>query len=286
VSNRLSVAIYKKAARIVKGSGLANFYPVGVAGKFLRRRLSKTFALVDGHKMFLGEEDALHLSIFGVYEPLETGIVKKEVKKGDVALDIGANIGYYTLIMARIVGDGGKVFAFEPDPSNFALLKKNVEANGYKNVVLVQKAVSDKTGQVRLYLSPTKAVDHRIFDSGDGRQSIAIEAVRLDDYFANFAGEIAFIKMDVQGAECGVVQGMLNLLQKNHNVKITMEFSPTLLQQYGIAPADCLNLLTGLGFELFEIAEREKKIRPVDIPWLLKLYPEGKRGRTNLFCRR
>jgi FkbM family methyltransferase len=286
VSNGLSVAIYKKVAGIVKGCGLANFYPVGVAGKFLRRRLTKTFAIVEGHKMFLDEEDALHLSIFGVYEPMETEIVQKEVKKGDVVLDIGANIGYYTLIMARIVGDNGKVFAFEPDPSNFALLKKNVEANGYKNVVLVQKAVSDKTGQVRLYLNPNKTVDHRIFDSGDGRQSIAIEAVRLDDYFADFTGKIAFIKMDVQGAEGGVVQGMPDLLQRNHDIKITMEFSPTLLQQYGTAPADCLNLLTGLGFELFEIAEREKRIRPVDIPWLLKLYPPGKRGRTNLFCRR
>jgi len=278
------VAIYRKAAGILKGCGLADFYPFRVAGIFLKRRLRKTFAVVDGHEMFLGEADNLKLSIFGAYEPLETELVKKEVKKGDVALDIGANIGYYTLVLARI--DGGKVFAFEPDPSNFALLKKNVEANGYKNVVLVQKAVSNQTGRARLYLSPTTPADHRIFDSGDGRQSVAIETVRLDDYFKNFNGKIDFIKMDAQGAEGGVIQGMLNLLKKNHNVKIAMEFSPNLLQKNGTAPADCLNLLTGLGFKLFEIAEQEKEIRPVDIPWLLKVYTMDKKGHTNLFCQR
>jgi len=282
--NRLFVAIYKKAAGILKGCGLVNFYPVRVVGKFLRHRLGTTFAIVDGHKMFLGEKDALGLSIFGVYEPLETEIVKKEVKKGDVALDIGANIGYYTLILARLVGDDGKVFAYEPDPSNFALLKKNVEANGYKNVVLVQKAVSNKTGPARLYLSPETPADHRIFDSGDGRQSVAIETVRLDDYFKNYNGKIDFIKMDAQGSEGGIIQGMPNLFKKNHNVKIAMEFSPGALQKSGTAPEDCLNLLTGLGFKLFEIAEQEKKIRPADIPRLLKLSTTGKRCYTNLFC--
>jgi FkbM family methyltransferase len=283
---KLFVAIYKKIAGVVRRCGLARSYPAVVAGKLLRRWLGTTLAVVDGHRMFLGERDALGLSIFGVYEPLETELVKKEVRKGDVALDIGANIGYYTLILARLVGDGGRVFAFEPDPDNFALLKKNVETNGYKNVVLVQKAVSRQTGQARLYLSPTRALDHRIFDSGDGRQSIAIEAVRLDDYFQNFNGKIDFIKMDVQGAEGGVIQGMLGLLRKNHDVKITMEFSPFSLRKSGTAPADCLNLLTGLGFKLFEIDERRKKISPVDVPRLLKLYPINKRGHTNLFCER
>jgi len=286
IPSRLFVAIYKKAAGILKRCGLVNFYPVRVVGKFLRRRLGTTFAIVDGHKMSLGEKDALGLSIFGVYEPLETELVKKEVKKGDVVLDIGANIGYYTLILARLVGDGGKVFAFEPDPTNFALLRKNVEANGYNNVALVQKAVSNQTGKTRLYLNPDKAADHRIYESGDGRQSIVIEAVRLDDYFKNFNGKIDFIKMDVQGAEGRVIQGMLNLLKKNHNVKIAMEFAPNSLQKSGTAPADCLNLLTGLGFNLFEIAEQEKEIRPVDIPWLLKVYAMDKKGRTNLFCQR
>ncbi len=107
--------------------------------------LKSNFAEVQGQKMFLDKKDVLGLSINGVYEPLETKLVRKEVKKSDVVLDIGANIGYYTLILAKLVGKKGRVFAFEPDPTNFALLKKNISINGYKNVILVPKAVAGKT---------------------------------------------------------------------------------------------------------------------------------------------
>ena len=103
--------------------------------------------------MFLDSNDSLRLSINGTYSEYETDVMKKIVKKGDVDLDLGANIGYYTLIFAKIVGKNGKVFAFEPDLTNFTLLKKNVEINGYKNVVLINKAVSDKTGKLKLFLN-------------------------------------------------------------------------------------------------------------------------------------
>ena len=70
----------------------------------------------------------------GSYEPLETETVKREIKKGNVVSDIGANIGYFASIVAKLVGEEGKVFAFEPDPGNFALLERNVQTNGYKYV--------------------------------------------------------------------------------------------------------------------------------------------------------
>ena len=120
--------------------------------------------------MFLDSVDSLRLSFNGVYEPCETEFVMNEIKKGDVVLDIGANIGYYTLIFARLVGEEGKVFAFEPDPENFALLKKNVEINGYHNVVLVQKAISNKTGKIRLFKFDDFKAGHRIHDSHDSRK--------------------------------------------------------------------------------------------------------------------
>ena len=108
--------------------------------------------MVEGHKMFLDSVDTFHLCTNGYHEPIETDLIKKHVKRGDVVLDLGANIGYFTLILPRLVGEEGKVFAFEPDPENFALLKKNVEINSYQNVVLVQKAVSNRNGKATLYL--------------------------------------------------------------------------------------------------------------------------------------
>lgn len=159
---RILLSIYKYAVKILSGHRIGKFYHIRVAHNFIISHLKTTFAEVDGHKMFLDSKDSLNLSINGIYEPLQTELVKKEIKKGDVVLDIGANIGYYTLIFAKLVGEDGKVFVFEPAPTNFSFLKKNVEINSYKNVVLVQKAVSNKTGKLKLYLSEDNIGDHRI----------------------------------------------------------------------------------------------------------------------------
>jgi FkbM family methyltransferase len=217
---KMLLRIYKKGTKILSGR-IGKFYPVKVIYKVINSFIfSHLKHEVLGHKMFLDSRDSLNLSIKGVYEPFETELVKKEIRKGDVVLDVGANIGYYTLIFAKLVGENGKVFAFEPDPSNFALLKKNVEINGYKNITLVQKAVSNKTGKTKLYLSDRNLGDHRIYDSHDGRRYIEIDAIRLDDYFKDYNGKIDFIKMDIQGAEGGAIQGMRSLLKKSKNVKI------------------------------------------------------------------
>ncbi len=276
---------YKKIVKILSGHGIGKFYPIRVAHNFIIAHLKTTFTEVDGHKMFLGRRDSLSLSIEGIYEQFETELVKKEIKRGDVVLDIGAHIGYYTLIFARLVGGDGKVFAFEPDPTNFALLKKNVEMNGYKNVILIQKAVSNKPGKLKLYLCEDNDVDHRIYNSHDGRESIEIEAIRLDDYFRDYDGRIAFIKMDIQGEEGG--GGMSNLLKKNKNVKIVSEFWPIGLKRFGTEPEEYLKLLLKHGFTLYHINEKEKKIEPIDIPKLLEIYNPDmhKKGNfTNLLC--
>lgn len=283
---KILLSVYKKGVKLLSGHGIGNFSPVKVINRFIISHLKSSFAQVKGHKMFLDSKDALGLSINGIYEPLETELVNKEVKKGNAVLDIGANIGYYTLIFAKLVGEDGKVFAFEPDPTNFALLKKNVEMNGYKNVMLVQKAVSNKTGKLKLYLCEDKPGDNRIYNSHDRRKSIEIAAIRLDDYFGRHNLKIDFIKMDIQGAEGGAIQGMLNLLKKNKTVKIVTEFWPVGLKRFGIDPDEYLKLLIELGFKLYEINEQEKKIKPVNIPKLLEIYTPEKENFTNLLCRR
>jgi len=156
--------------------------------------------------------------------------------------------------------------------------------NGYKNVVLVPKAISNKTGKGKLYLCEDNKGDHRTYNSHDNRQSIEIEAIRLDDYFKKYKGKINFIKMDIQGSEGGAIQGMPNLLKKNRNVKIITEFWPIGLKRFGIEPKECLNLLVQLGFKLYEVNEKEKKIKPVNIPKLLETYTPKKDNFTNLLC--
>jgi FkbM family methyltransferase len=241
------------------------------------------FTMVQGHKMFLDSRDSLNLLVNEYWEPLETDLARKSIKEGGVVIDVGANIGYYTLIFADLVGEGGRVFAFEPDPDNFALLVKNVEANGYQNVVLVQKAISNETGKIRLYLCKDNKGDHRIYDSHDDRESIEVEAVRLDDYFKDYDRRINFVKMDIQGAEGGAVKGASELLRNNAGIKIVTEFCPPMLKMFGTDPGEYLKLLQGLGFELSEVNETTGKIEPIGSLENLQSHICGPKIYTNIY---
>jgi hypothetical protein len=144
------------------------------------------------------------------------------------------------------------------------------------NVVLVQKAVSNKTGKLRLFLAEENTADHRIYNSHDNRKSIEIESIRLDEYFKDYDGKIDFIKMDIQGAEGRAVQGMSNLLKKNKDVAILSEFWPMGLKRSGIEPREYLKLLLAHGFKLYEIKEQKKRIEPTTVKNLLKVYTPKK----------
>jgi FkbM family methyltransferase len=277
---KILVHCYRLIRPILVRSEIRRFYLI----RLIYERLKSNYAIVQNHKMFLDSKDSLCLSINGIYEEFETKLIKKEVKEGDIVLDIGANIGYYTLIFAKLVGKNGKVFAFEPDPTNFSLLKKNVEINEYKNVVLIQKAVSDKSEKLDLYLSDDNPGDHRIYDSGDSRKTIEIESIKLDEYFKNDNQIIDFVKMDIQGSEWKAVHGMEKILEQNKSVKIISEFWPFGLRRLGISPINYLRLLEKCGFKFYELNEKNKKLDSVNIEELLEAYTIEKDNYTNIFC--
>jgi len=124
VFKKIVSKIFKKSVTPLTGHGIGNNKIVSTVFNYLKSNLKSDFVEIDGNKIFLDENDSLCLSINGIYDEFETDIIKKEVHHGDVVMDIGANIGYFTIILAKLVGDEGKVFAFEPDPTNFELLKK------------------------------------------------------------------------------------------------------------------------------------------------------------------
>ena len=242
--------------RSLMAHGLGNIFKSGIfrSKPYLafKRFMRTDFVVVQGNRMYLDPNDCLELSILGVHEEAVTEFVKRTVKKGDTVLDIGANIGYYTLIFARLVGEGGKVIAFEPSPENFAILKKNVEANGFKNVTLVQKAVSDRTGKIKLYLSDD-AGEHTISGHGSGREAIEIDSVRIDDYFRDSKESINFIKLDIEGAEFQALKGMQKLLGGNAALGLITEYYPFFLRKEGIEPGEFIGYLKNAGFELSHI---------------------------------
>lgn len=283
---RILFAFYKPIYKCFFGTGVGRIFPLKILHGIIVSRLFPPFAEVDGHRIYVDASDSLGLMRnVGIFEPFETEVLKERIHPGDVVVDIGANIGYYTLIFARIAGEHGHVYAFEPDPLNFGLLKKNVEINGYRNVTLVQKAVADTDGMLHLYLCEENRGDHRIYDSRDNRGSIEIEAVRLDTYFRDRNINIGFIKMDIQGAEYSALRGMQEVLRRNRDLKIATEYWPIGLHRCGTAPGEYLAALLNSGFTFYNIDESTKRILTTTRDELLQQYSiDDEYGFTNLLC--
>lgn len=242
----------------------------------LADRDNRSFAWVGSHRMRLDPDDtvvSVRLRQDGWFEPFETLLVQRLVSPGDTVVDVGANIGYYTLQFARLVGATGRVVAFEPDPHNFALLEENVWQNGYRNVTLVRAAVAARSGGVRLHLNAANRGDHRIYASDPGRPAIDVEAVALDEYFADHAGRLDLVKIDVQGAETGVFAGMRRLVAEHRVARVLSEFWPRGLKVAGGDAAGFLDERRREGFEASVIDEVARRIAPLDAAALLERLP-------------
>jgi len=166
-------------------------------------------------------------------------------------LDIGANIGFYTKILSELVGETGKIYAFEPDKKNFSHLQKN--AGNLKNVDLINKAVSDKTGTITLYQSDLLNVDHKTYETADYTSKTEIESVAMDDIIPN--KKVDFIKIDIQGFEYFAFQGMKEIFKQNKDLKIIAELYPYGLNNSGIKVDEFVSFLRNSNFYIYKMAE-------------------------------
>jgi len=241
-----------------------------------------------GTKMYLNKNDRDHSRILGYlnyWELEESKFLKSFVKEGMQILDIGANIGYYTLLFSKWAGQNGKVFSFEPSPENFALLLTNLQANQCKNVFPYQNAVTNHTDSEYLYLSQTNPGDHRIcdfyaYEHDDHRDKIKVETKSLDSFF-NSDQKIDLIKMDIEGAEGLALQGMTNLINKNKKLLLFTEFWPYAIEQSGFTPKEFIEQILQLGFKIFILSNGKKQ----QISSQFKLIEEYSiSDQVNLFC--
>ena len=279
--------IYKKSSKIFVGTNISRFGFVRKLQRFANSNLKPDWVEIEGRKMYLDDGDALFLSINGIHEKIITNLIKKEIHRGDIVVDIGAHIGYYTLQFANLVGPTGKVYAFEPEPKNFELLKKNVQINKHDNVVLIQKIVSDKVGIVEFFISKFDSIGNKLFKSDESGSSIKVGSTTLDEYFKDLKKKIDFIKMDIQGGEGKATLGMKNLLKENKNLKIIQQWAPEPLKQNHTNPEDHLKFLQHIGYKFYEIDGTIKKdILPITIEQLLEKYPNSLIEDINLFCKK
>ncbi len=227
--------------------------------------------------------------VFRTYEPFEADLIERAAQSGMAAVDIGANVGYLTVLLGNRVGPTGRVIAFEPDPTNFALLRRSVEANLLANVTCEQAAVMGSSTKVSLYLSGVNFGDHRVFDAGDDerfndgmpRSKVDIRAVSLDDYLSAAGLTPDLIKMDIQGAEVAALSGMRRTLA-HPDLVLFCEFWPYGLRRYGTEPRQFLDALIEAGLEIHEIDEESQSIVPVRLRGTLRAVSRSRTDQPRL----
>jgi len=241
-----------------------------------------------GTKMYLNKNDRDHSRVLGYlnyWEFEESKFLKSYVKEDMQIVDIGANIGYFTLLFSKWVGQNGKIFSFEPEPENFTILQKNIIANQCRNVLSYQQAISDSSNSEFLYLSQTNPGDHRItsfyaYEHDEHRSKIKIDTTSLDSFFQSNS-KINLIKMDIEGAEGLALKGMTNLINENKKLSLYTEFWPYALEKSGTNPKEFIEQLTQFGFKIFIISDGIKK----QISSQFKLIHDyTTEEQTNLFC--
>lgn len=197
-------------------------------------------------------EDSSWFSIYydGNFETGTLEVLKRIVKSDDIILDIGANIGWYTTHISRLIPKG-HCHAFEPVPSIFAKLKKHCEINNVQgNVTLNMLALGDKVGSVELHTFPDLPHGHSSISSlGRSTYDVSLaEMIPLDMYLTkNSLNKVDIIKIDVEGAEALVLEGAERLLQMSDPPIWVIELNKETSAVFGHTPSDLLKTLTAYG---------------------------------------
>ena len=186
-------------------------------------------------KLHLDMEDATSQpAIFktGKWEPKITSFLLKNLKQGMIFIDVGAAIGWFTIIGSSLVGEGGKVIAFEPSPIRFRTLVENVKMNTDGNVECIDKAVSSENGEA--YISGEDCPMYLARSRNRFKINVLIDVVTLDS-FLNVRGveKVDIVKIDVEGSELRVLKGMEQTIRNSGEIKIICEVHIPYLSRYG-----------------------------------------------------
>lgn len=224
--------------------------------------------LEPGLLMHVHQHHDLHVSAqireHGVWEPFETQLVLQCVEPGHVCVDVGANIGYFTVLSGQAVGAGGRVYAFEPEPGNLALLQRNIALNHMSDrCTVVAAGLAENECSADFFLSADNQGDHQLHPDNPAQSldSISIQCLAGDDYFSSREVRVDFVKIDTQGAEYGVVAGLLKTLQSSgESLKLLVELTPHSLRMAGYSGAQLIALLATLRLPFFIVDHVEHRL--------------------------
>lgn len=238
--------------------------------------------------LVLNRDDAIvsgNLAL-GCYETFNLELFQKLVRPGMFVIDVGANIGVYSAIAAKKVGPTGRVIAIEPDPTACSFLTLTKKRNAFTNLTIVQKAAGATSGPTLLYLCKSNKADHRTYGDAKSRATISIEMATLDSVVSELqVPQVDVLKIDTQGFELSVAQGMGQLLDRNQEIRILMEFWPWGIARAGGSPAKLLEFFSVRGFAISVIdANKKRLVRLHTFDSILNLTLE--RQHANLYLER
>ncbi len=291
MSNPRVFRLYLSVQHHLRERGVVRFRPVWKVSRWVYNRLRCGGVIsidVKGRRWFLDPRDLYFtqtMVLTGQHEGWETPLFAALCEPGMTVVDVGANVGYYTVLASERVGPSGRVVAFEPDPTNYALLVRNVTTNGCRNVVTVQKAVSDRIGSARLFLHPWNWGGHSL-QGGEGalQDPICVDTTTLDSYFDDGRSRIDMLKIDVEGSEALVLDGAQRMLGEQRVDRIMMEFWPGGLQRCGSSPELVVDELIRHHFCAYRI--KDSQLVQTDLADLMAVCEGNRHGYTHLFLMR
>ena len=251
--------LLKKASSALRGTFLNR-------SKWITKLHNRLFVLTSSSSTLRFRDFLLHvdprdcviakkLSLYGEYEEYARYLLCSLCIPGTVVVDVGANVGLHTILLSQMSGDDGGVVAFEPDPDNYRLLQSNIMDNGLTNVITYPQALSNETGYALLYQSSDNrgGLSLRAENTDNGGEPldpVKVETVVGDDLLSDLDRPISLIKIDVEGAEPLVIQGLKKTLKRNPTAKIFFEFWPRYVRGFDVDPIGFLEGLEKEGFGL------------------------------------
>jgi FkbM family methyltransferase len=243
-------------------------YTVLLKPPFLRRVFNSIIRVItpkavsyDGALVYLNPNDPVVSGAlaFRVYEKREMAFLRRHCVSDTFFIDVGANVGLYTALSSHLVGENGRIFAFEPDPSTFRYLEKTIQANYPERICATRAALADEAGKLTLYVSPENRGDNRLYRPKDNPNVIPIDVDVLcfdewaQEHIPNLDTHQVFIKIDVQGFEGRVLSGMRESLRAVKQLILMMEFWPQGMRDAGGDPLAVLEFLTTMGLTIYEL---------------------------------
>lgn len=229
-----------------------------------------TNLLGNGPCIYLDPTDHVQALIMehGFWEKWNTNVFLKLIEPGMTVLDIGAHCGYFTLLAAMKVGPTGKVHAFEPNPLNYENFEKSLMINKYQHVQLHKVALTDKDGETTLYVPRSMTGGASIYHNGaEDICEITVKTVNFQTYFPR--QKVDVIKIDIEGSEPFIIEGLCQLIDYNGAMEIIMEYCPYMWKASVDDPRVILQKFADRNFSFDIIQRKDGTIVPTTLDQLV-----------------